>query len=145
MFAQLENSSRRWSFTTKASVSSRYGSEKSISTARSGVTTVPGHGKVDTARRQQARQRLQIFHLDEFDLDTKIAGKELGHFHVEADKMALPVNEYKGKAISQHAHAQNTAFLIESITDPAGFATASPRSAGLIRRASWWVMRGRML
>ena len=35
----------------------------------------------------------------------------LGHFHVEPDQIAIAVDEYKRKAISQHAYAQHAAFL----------------------------------
>ena len=67
------------------------------------------HGKIDTARRQQARQRGQIFHLDEFDLDTKVASEKLGHLHVEPDQRAVLVAEDVRQPVGEHAHAQGAA------------------------------------
>ena len=47
-------------------------------------------------------------HLDEFNLDAKITGEELGHLDVEPDQMTFSIDENERQAISEHADAERT-------------------------------------
>ena len=103
--AHVSNRPLRWSLTTKASVSSMYGSENSVCVASDWGDRCPSDPHVALAGRHRAHQ-LAAGPLGKFHLHAEIAGKQVRELDVEADQVAAAVTEDERQPRHGEAHAQ---------------------------------------